>query len=65
MPMIRVGKYARSTPEQPSAAGDRWRGWLESRVGEWVMFVIADGSSVTFLSRDPDTGAVLSEDPGS
>ena len=42
--------------EDPKAAG--WQGYIEPEDGSAITFIALDGSSVTFLHRDPQTGAV-------
>lgn len=53
---IKVQRYA-----DPKATG--WAGYIEPRDLSWIAFVDLNGSPHLYLHRDPETGAVLPDDP--
>jgi hypothetical protein len=56
MPNISVGRY-----KHPKSVG--WAGWIEPDDKSWILFVGLDGRVRAFLNRDPETGAMLPDDP--
>lgn len=56
MPHIHVRRYT-----DPKAIG--WAGFFEPTDRSWIGFVGLDGRPLIFLHRDPETGAVLPDDP--
>lgn len=40
-----------------------WAGWIEPEDKSWIAFVDLEGRPRFFLNRDPETGAVLPDDP--
>lgn len=56
MPNIRVSRYP-----NPKKVG--WAGWVEPDDRSWVAYIDLEGRPVFFLHRDPETGAVLPDDP--
>lgn len=53
---IKIVRY-----EHPTAHG--WAGYLEPEDRTWIAFIGLDGTPRFFLSRDPSSGAILSDDP--
>jgi hypothetical protein len=53
---IKVTRYT-----HPKATG--WAGYIEPEDGSWIAFVGLDGVPRFFLNRDPQTGAILPDDP--
>jgi hypothetical protein len=39
-----------------------WAGYIEPADRSWIAFIGRDGRPLFFLNRNPDTGAVLSDD---
>lgn len=56
MQNIKVTRY-----EHPKATG--WAGYLEPADGSWIAFIGLDGKPRVYLNRDPQTGAILPDDP--
>jgi len=56
MPHIHVRRYT-----DPKATG--WAGFFEPTDKSWIGFVGLDGRPLIYLHRDPETGAVLPDDP--
>lgn len=56
MQSINVKRYS-----DPVAVG--YAGWIEPADKGWIAFIDLDGRPTFFLNRDPETGAVLSDDP--
>jgi len=56
MQNINVTRYA-----NPKAVG--WAGWVEPDDRSWIVFIGLDGRPVAFLNRDPESGAILPDDP--
>lgn len=56
MQSINVHRYP-----DPKATG--WAGYIEPADKTWIAYVGIDGKPLFFLSRDPETGAVLPDDP--
>lgn len=40
-----------------------WAGWIEPRDLAWIAFIDLQGRPVFYLHRDPETGAILPDDP--
>jgi hypothetical protein len=53
MENVKVGRY--SNPELLKF----WQGWIEPNDLSWIMFIGANGRPSMFLTRDPQTGAVV------
>jgi len=53
---IRITRY-----KHPIASG--WAGYLEPADKSWIAFIGLDGAPQFFLNRDPETGAILPDDP--
>jgi hypothetical protein len=53
---IKVTRYA-----DPKATG--WAGYFEPADKSWIGFVGLDNRPLLFLNRDPETGAILPDDP--
>lgn len=47
--------------KHPKSVG--WAGYIEPEDKSWVMYIGLDGRPLVFLNRDPETGAVLPDDP--
>lgn len=56
MQNIKVSRYS-----DPKSHG--WAGWLEPEDRSWIAFIGLDGRPVFYLNRDPESGAILSDDP--
>jgi len=56
MQSIHVTRY-----KHPKATG--WAGYIEPADKSWIAFVGLDGRPIFFLHRDPETGAILGDDP--
>ena len=56
MQNISITRYA-----HPKAVG--WAGYIEPEDRTWIMFIGLDGRPMVYLNRDPETGAVLPDDP--
>lgn len=53
---IKVTRYS-----QPKRVG--WAGYIEPADASWIAFVGLDGKPLFFLNRDPQSGAILPDDP--
>lgn len=56
MQSIKVTRYA-------DPAATHWAGYIEPADKGWIAYIDLDGRPLFFLNRDPETGAVLSDDP--
>ena len=56
MQNINVHRY-----KNPQATG--WAGWIETDDRTWVAFIGLDGIPRVFLDRDPESGAILGNNP--
>lgn len=59
---ITVGRYEKSVTIDgvEHEKGHEWAGYIEPDDASWIMFVGDDPKQVqVYLSRDPETGAVL------
>lgn len=57
MQNISVTRYA-----HPRAVG--WAGYIEPADKSWIAYIGLDGRPRIFLHRDPQSGAILPDDPG-
>lgn len=56
MKNVKIKRYA-----SPMAHG--WAGWIEPDDRNWIVFVGVNGLPMIYMHRDPETGAILSDDP--
>lgn len=63
MQNILVKRYPRGEIDGVPLMGNFWQGCIEPEDHSWIAFIDREGRPVFFLNRDPETGAVLEDEP--
>jgi hypothetical protein len=53
-----------SVTRHPNPKDVGWAGYIQPEDRSWIAFIGRDGRPMFFLNRDPETGAILGDDPG-